>query len=116
MYIMYSKVADLRVISVCNFNDAYSHDTKHTLIPGFVVALKDRVSTPSIGTDPRATRQIGAFTWASMHALSALWRISHLADELLVADELFRRSKSKIVADKLFRTSKSLDQEKTLQL
>ena len=88
------------------------------LCTGFLarVALKDRASTPSIGTDPRAMWQIGAFTWACVHALSALWWISPLADELLVADELFRTSKSKIVADKLFRTSKFIDQEKTLRL
>ena len=86
------------------------------LCTGFLVALKDRASTTSIGTDPQATRQIGDFTWASVHALSALRRILPPADELLVTDELFRTSKSKIVADELFRTSKSIDQEKTLRL
>lgn len=76
------------------------------LCTGFLVALKDRASTTSIGTDPQATRQIGDFTWASVHALSALRRILPPADELLVTDELFRTSKSKIVVDELFRTSK----------
>jgi hypothetical protein len=56
----------------------------------FLVALKDRALRPSICTDPRATRQIGTFTWASVHSLSALLQISPLADEL------FRTSKSKI--------------------
>ena len=74
----------------------------------------------SISTDPRATRQIGAFTWASVHALSALRQISPQADRRRVVSGRRvvspRTSKSKIVADELLRTSKSIDQEKTLRL
>ena len=74
----------------------------------------------SISTDPRATRQIRAFTWASVHALSALRQISPQADRRRVVSGRRvvspRTSKSKIVADELFRTSKSIDQEKTLRL
>jgi hypothetical protein len=76
----------------------------------------------TISTDPRATRQIRAFTWASVHALSALRQISPQADRRRVVSGRRvvspRTSKSKIVADELFRTSKSIDhfEEKTLRL
>ena len=90
------------------------------LCTGFLVTLKDRASMTSISTDPRATRQIRAFTWASVHALSALRQISPQADRRRVVSGRRvvspRTSKSKIVADELFRTSKSIDQEKTLRL